>query len=139
MRKSVRPTGPIHASEVLDIPESGWIERPWSQRRDMEPGCEAFCDVASSQALACLARLEGCQPHKQRFVSNASVDAWVGEFNWGRAWCASRGGEFWAWAQGDGVKDARVEVAGSISMWDEDLAETFAQSLAAGAVDKPWP
>lgn len=138
MKKKPSQASPIRAAEILDAAEESWQERPWSRRREASPGDEAFCDVAASQILACLARMGAAQPLSQRFLAGPSLDAWTAEFSWGKAWCASRGGEFWAWAQGDGVRDARVEVAGSVGMWDEDLADAFAQSLAAGAVDKPW-
>lgn len=137
-KKGQSQASPIRAAEVLDAPEQAWRERPWWTRREAGPEEAPFCDVAASQILARLARMGAEQPVSQRFLSGPGLDAWSAEFGWGRAWCASRGGEFWAWAQGDGVSDARVEVAGSVGMWDEDLADAFAQSLAAGPVDKPW-
>lgn len=126
----------IRATDVLDVPEATWQTRAWSERRELNPEHQAFCDVAASQALAIVSRLGGAQPDSQHFLHCGTLDAWRGEFSWGRAWCASRAGEFWAWAQGDAVSDARIEIAGPLSMWDDELADIFAQSLSAGAVDK---
>lgn len=127
----------IRAGDVLDVPSGRWTARPWAARREAGPKDAAFCDVAASQALAKLAQAGGEQPGEQLFLAHGDLRAWRGEFSWGVAWCASRGEEFWAWAQGDGTADARMEIAGPWTMWDDELAEIFANSLAAGPVDAP--
>lgn len=135
MRKSM--TSGIRAEEVLDAPEQLWRERPWSQRRELAPDDAPFCDQASSMALASLSRDPSApMPSAQRFLTKDGLDAWHGVFSWGSAWFASRDGEFWAWAQGDGTTDARVEMGGPQSLWDIDLSDAFAESLGAGPVDK---
>lgn len=128
----------IHAGEVLDKAEGEWAERLWELRRNVPPNQQPFCDEAASHALAKLAQAGGSMPTKQAFVSSGELLAWRGDFSWGQAWIAHRGNEFWAWAKGDGVSDARVEISGSVQQWDDELLDEFVQSLGAGPVDKPW-
>lgn len=126
---------PLGANEVLDAPESSWVERPWSERREAGPDEQPFCDIAASMTLAKLASAGGKMPMAQKFLRNADIVAWRATFDWGTAWCACRGNNFWAWASGDAVADSRAEIAGAIAQWDEDVAEEFAQSLGAGPVE----
>ena len=125
---------PISAAEVLDCPPSRWRDRPWTLRRDAGPDDQPFCDIASSQILALLAARGALQPSAQRFVElPGNIQAWLGEFEWGHLWCASRGEHFWAWAQGQAADEARLEVAGPRSMWDADLAAAAAATLSPEA------
>jgi hypothetical protein len=120
---------PISAAEVLDCPSAQWSERPWTRRREQGPDEQPFSDVAGSMILANIARRGGDQPLTQSFLSlPGDLDAWRGQFEWGVVWCASRGGEFWAWAQG-AEGSAKAEVAGQKNLWDDDLAWAFAAAL----------
>lgn len=127
--------GPIRAGEVLD--EKSWEARPWHERRETPPDDQPFCDIAASQVLAQMAALGGEMPKEQSFLaqSGGELSAWRGEFSWGTAWAASRGSEFWAWASSGGSADARVEVAGSQELWDEDLALVVAGKLCGDEAD----
>ena len=128
----------IKAEEILDACVKDWQIRSWEARRDLEPNLIPFCDLAASKALASLSAIVGAaMPQREHFLEKGDLKAWLGEFDWGKAWCASRGDYFFAWAQGDGTSDARVEISGPQSQWDDDLADAFAESLAAGSVDKP--
>jgi hypothetical protein len=132
-------TRSIHAGEVLDKKMSEWAQRSWEQRRNIPPNAQPFCDEAASHALAKLVQAGGAMPITQVFVTSGDLLAWCGDFVWGKAWIANRDLEFWAWAKGDGVSDARVEISGSVSQWDDELLDEFVQSLVAGAVEKAWP
>lgn len=123
-------SAPILAGEVLDCPESSWRERPWELRREAGPDDQPFCDIAASHVLAKLAQRGESQPTAQRFLElPGNIQAWRAEFAWGQLWCASRGANFWAWASGESSDEARVEVAGQRSMWDDDLAVAVAATL----------
>ena len=119
----------IKAENVLDTPLNEWNPRSWESRREYIEQNTPFCDLIASKALALIATKGFKGPKTELFLKNNTLDAWRGEFEWGNVWCVSNQKYIFVWAQGEGTSDARIEISGPRSQWDDDLTETFAESL----------